>query len=90
MVPRWSVRGWSGAVVVLSGVSAETSAHAGAVGEASVGRKTIADLRDYLAAAAGDFPGAVRVDVVEDETGMFSVELESGEELFVAIASVIA
>jgi hypothetical protein len=55
-----------------------------------VGRKTIADLRDYLVAAAGDFPGAVRVDVVEDETGMFSVELESGEELFVAIASVIA
>ncbi|NVI90664.1 hypothetical protein [Actinomadura sp. BRA 177] len=54
-----------------------------------MGRDTIVELRDYLVAAAGDFPGAVRVEVVEDETGMFSVELESGEELFVAIASVI-
>jgi hypothetical protein len=58
--------------------------------EVSVGRETIAELRDHLVAAAGDFPGAVRAVVVEDETGMFSVELESGEELFVAIASVIA
>ncbi len=53
-----------------------------------MGRDTIVELRDYLVAAAGDFPGGA-VRVVEDETGMFSVELESGEELFVAIASVI-
>ncbi|MFC6879682.1 MULTISPECIES: hypothetical protein [Actinomadura] len=53
-------------------------------------RDKIVALRDYLTAAAGDFPGAVRVEVVEDETGMFSVELESGEELFVAIAAVVS
>lgn len=49
----------------------------------------INELRDYLIGAAGDFPGAVRVDVVAAETGAFSVELESGEELFVAIAAVV-
>ncbi|MFG2006750.1 hypothetical protein ACGFNU_47155 [Spirillospora sp. NPDC048911] len=53
-------------------------------------RDKIAALRDYLVEVAGDFPGAVRAEVVEDETGMFSVELESGEELFVAIAAVVA
>ncbi|WP_157406279.1 hypothetical protein [Actinomadura chibensis] len=52
-------------------------------------KETIVDLRDYLMGAAGDFPGAVRVSAVEDENGMFSVELESGEELFVAIAAVV-
>ncbi|WP_187438110.1 hypothetical protein [Actinomadura decatromicini] len=52
-------------------------------------KETIVELRDYLIGAAGDFPGAVRVEVVEDENGMFSVELESGEELFVAIAAVV-
>lgn len=52
-------------------------------------RDRIAELRDHLLGAAGDFPGAVRVGVVEDEPGMFSVELESGEELFVAIAAVV-
>ncbi|WP_158581423.1 hypothetical protein [Actinomadura spongiicola] len=54
-----------------------------------MGRETIVELRDYLLGAAGDFPGAVRAEVVEGETGMFSVQLESGEELFVAIASVV-
>ncbi|MGP4021918.1 hypothetical protein [Actinomadura sp. 3N407] len=49
----------------------------------------IDELRDYLIGAAGDFPGAVRAEVVEGETGMFSVELESGDELFVAIAAVV-
>lgn len=49
----------------------------------------IVELRDYLLGAAGDFPGAVRAEIVEDETGMFSLELESGEEMFVAIAAVI-
>ncbi|MEU5882255.1 hypothetical protein [Spirillospora sp. NPDC047279] len=52
-------------------------------------KDTIAHLRDHLAAAAGDFPGAVQVEIVEDETGMFSVRLESGEELFVALAAVV-
>lgn len=51
-------------------------------------RETIADLRDHLVRAAGDFPGAIRTEVIEDENGMFSVQLESGEELFIAIAAV--
>jgi hypothetical protein len=55
-----------------------------------VARDKIAELRDYLIGAAADFPGAVRAGAVEDEEGMLSVELESGEELFVAIAAVIA
>ncbi|MFC9976999.1 hypothetical protein ACFVH6_39470 [Spirillospora sp. NPDC127200] len=52
-------------------------------------RDTMAELRDHLAEAAGSFPGAVRVEAVEGEAGMFSVELESGEEFFVAIAGVV-
>ena len=53
-------------------------------------RDKINDLHGHLTGAASDFPGAVRVDAVEDEVGMFSVELESGEQMFVAIAAVVA
>ncbi|MGI5167157.1 hypothetical protein ACQEU3_22695 [Spirillospora sp. CA-253888] len=52
-------------------------------------RDTIAALRDHLAEAAGSFPGAVGVEPVEGEAGMFSVKLESGEEFFIAIAGVV-
>ncbi|MFI0484199.1 hypothetical protein [Actinomadura sp. 9N215] len=51
-------------------------------------KDTIVALRNHLVEAAAGFPGAVGTEIVEDETGMFSVELESGEELFVAIAAV--
>lgn len=53
-------------------------------------RDKINDLHGHLTGATSDFPGAVRVDAVEDEVGMFSVELESGEQMFVAIAAVVA
>ncbi|MEW2358209.1 hypothetical protein [Spirillospora sp. NPDC029432] len=51
-------------------------------------RENIDDLLRYLVEAAAGFPGAVRASAVPGEPGVFSVELENGVELFVAIAAV--